>query len=276
MSPVPFQIASSLSPKGEDTFVGEAPPGWGVAVGTHGGLVAALMTRAAGMVAGPERPLRSITIHFPRPTQPGPVTVEVTREREGSRLTTLSLRMLQGGETVALGLAAGGASRDSDHFADLPMPDAPQPETIDRIPYIAGRMPPIMEHADLRPTWSGAPGTASGDEAVVGGWMRALRDAPIDAPACAFLADVWWPAVFAVAEEPFGAPTIDLTVHFRADLPLAGGPDPWVLGRFRSHLVQDGHFEEDGVLWAEDGTVLAQSRQLALVRPLPEQGFPTK
>jgi hypothetical protein len=35
-----------------------------------------------------------------------------------------------------------------------------------------------------------------------------------------------------------------------------------------SKLLADGFFEEDGVVWAADGTVLAQSRQLALLMPV--------
>ena len=58
------------------------------------------------------------------------------------------------------------------------------------------------------------------------------------------------------------APTIDLSVHFRAPLPL---PDSLLLGRFTSDLVRDGFFEEDGELWTPDGTLVAHSRQLGLL-----------
>jgi len=51
-------------------------------------------------------------------------------------------------------------------------------------------------------------------------------------------------------------------VLFRAPLPR---PDSLLLGRFTTKLVRDGFFEEDGELWAADGTLVAQSRQLALL-----------
>ena len=76
------------------------------------------------------------------------------------------------------------------------------------------------------------------------------------------MSDGWMPAAFSKLGRPFGAPTVDLTIHFRA--PVAGGE--WVLADYRSRFSAGGVWEEDGELWARDGTLLAQSRQLALIR----------
>ena len=46
-------------------------------------------------------------------------------------------------------------------------------------------------------------------------------------------------------------------------------PGELCFARFRSGLIHEGFFEEDGVIWASDGTVLAQSRQLGIVLPRP-------
>jgi acyl-CoA thioesterase len=80
------------------------------------------------------------------------------------------------------------------------------------------------------------------------------------------LADAWWPAPWVRLREPVAAPTIDLTVHFRAPRAAAALPagEP-VLAVFRSTTAADGFFEEDGALWTRDGVLLAQSRQLALL-----------
>jgi acyl-CoA thioesterase len=65
------------------------------------------------------------------------------------------------------------------------------------------------------------------------------------------------------------APTIDLTVHFRAPGAVAAlAAEDHLLVRFRSTTAAGGFFEEDGELWSPDGTLLAQSRQLALLLPL--------
>ena len=63
----------------------------------------------------------------------------------------------------------------------------------------------------------------------------------------------------------FGPPAFsgaDRAIHFRAPLPIE---DTMLLARFRTRLVRDGFFEEDGQLWAPDGTLVAQSRQLGLL-----------
>ena len=63
------------------------------------------------------------------------------------------------------------------------------------------------------------------------------------------------------------APTIDLTIHFRAPLPLDGmGPDDHALVLFSSRHAQHGFVEEDGQVWTPDGRLIAMSRQLAILR----------
>jgi acyl-CoA thioesterase len=61
------------------------------------------------------------------------------------------------------------------------------------------------------------------------------------------------------------APTVDLTVHFRAPATAAAIADEPVLAVFRSSTSAGGLFEEDGELWSRDGVLLAHSRQLALL-----------
>jgi acyl-CoA thioesterase len=56
-------------------------------------------------------------------------------------------------------------------------------------------------------------------------------------------------------------PTVALTVQVRRR-PAPG----WMLGRFWSQDLRDGRVIEDGALWDAQGHLVAQSRQLALVR----------
>jgi acyl-CoA thioesterase len=100
------------------------------------------------------------------------------------------------------------------------------------------------------------------EEPRTGGWLQLAEDRPLDAALVVALADAWFPTAFTRLDGPAAAPTIDLTVHVRAALPLDSQP---VLGQFESTTLRDGFFEEDGRLFAADGALLAQSRQLALL-----------
>ncbi len=112
--------------------------------------------------------------------------------------------------------------------------------------------------------WRWATDGAEGD-ALVGGWIRVPGARPVDHVSLAAFADAFPPAVFPLLRgRVAGAPTIDLTIHFRAPIPERGAG--WVLGAFRSRRAAGGFFEEDGELWSEDGTLLVQSRQLAMLR----------
>jgi acyl-CoA thioesterase len=114
----------------------------------------------------------------------------------------------------------------------------------------------VFQHRFGAPLFSGA------DHAEVGGWLGLREERPLDAAAVTLLADAWFPAPWPRLSALAAAPTIDLTVHFRAPLPI---DDTLLLGRFTNRLVRDGFFEEDGELWSPDGTLIAQSRQLGLL-----------
>jgi acyl-CoA thioesterase len=76
------------------------------------------------------------------------------------------------------------------------------------------------------------------------------------------IADAVYPAVYVKLDQPVPTPTIDLTVHFRSSLPR---DYDWVLGRFETRYSMEGFIEEDGQIWGRDGTLIALSRQLALL-----------
>ena len=100
--------------------------------------------------------------------------------------------------------------------------------------------------------------------------MRTSEPRALDAPLVAAMTDAWAPAAFVALGRFVAAPTLDLTIHFRRPLPVPGmTPEDYVLGRFHSRLSVAGVWEEDGELWTPAGELIAQSRQLALVRELP-------
>ncbi len=265
-----FDTDTAVRAVGAGRYEARIDPGWWVMAGPNGGYVAALLVRAMEHAVGdPARAARSLTVHYTVPPKEGPVQVEAAVERAGGALSTVSARLLQEGRLVALALGAFSRERSSGiELSDARMPEVPPPE---RCPPLEKRIP-IHERFEHR--WAvGAPpfGEPTGAPALCGGWIRLAEDPRVvDAALAAAFCDAFPPALFsAVGREAVlgGVPTIDLTVHFRAGLPRPGArPGDHTLAVFRSRVSREGFLEEDGELWSADGTLLAQSRQLALAR----------
>jgi len=236
---------------------------WFTPRGANGGFLAALVLRAM-MAAEPDadRAPRSLTLHYLRPPGEGDVQIRVSEERRGANLTSYSARLEQEGRLCVLALAA--LSKDypgSLHYCPQ-MPKVAPPNGL--VPRDADEnLPPIARRFATQGAVGYAP-FSGGPEALTGGWIAFAGDepSPLDAPALALLSDAWLPSVFVLVQDFIGVPTIDLTIHFRARTEGLTGP---ALAIFRSRTSAEGFFEEDGELWSQDGTLLAQSRQLGPV-----------
>jgi acyl-CoA thioesterase len=257
-----FDADIALRPTGEGSWESEIQESWWTPRGPLGGYVMAFVLRGMEEAVGdPERQVRSVTMHFLRPPEAGPVTVSAAIERAGRSLSTVSSRLEQGGRLMGLALAAYSKPWPGPLFDDSPMPEVepPGPESVDESPRadpppFLGKM--IMQHRFGEPPFSRA------EHGETGGWLGLREERPVDPAVVAVLADAWFPAPWPRLGEFAPAPTIDLTIHFRSPLPL---PHCLLLGRFHNRYVRDGFFEEDGELWAPDGTLVAQSRQLGLL-----------
>jgi acyl-CoA thioesterase len=260
---MPFDDDTALRALGSGAWEGQIKDGWYAGLGPLGGYVMALVLRGIVLaVDDEERQPRSMTIHFLRAPETGPVVVRAEVARAGRSLTTVTARLEQDGEPIALALAAVSAPREGPVIADIPMPEV-DPPTAREVPAggIKRTPPPFTDRVTME--WRFGERAFTGAEHMeVGGWMGLREERPIDALAIALLADAWFPAPWPRLRDLAPAPTIELTVHFRAPLPL---PDSLLLGRFRSNLVRDGFFDESGDLWTPDGTLVAQCRQLGLL-----------
>ena len=260
----PFERDTAVERLGEGRWRATCSERWFAPRGPNGGYLAAIVLRAAaGELAetGQERPARSLTLHYLRPPAAGELEVVVAVERAGRRLTTVSVRVEQAGRLCVLGV--GAFSDDFESVADYaePAPGAEPPVELFQPPE-GGPMPPIASRFRMAPAVGPTP-LSGADEARTGGWIAFAEGAQeLDAPALAMLTDAWVPAPFTRLREPVGAPTVDLTIHFRSPDAVAGEP---VLAVFSSRFSHGGFFEEDGEIWSADGRLLAQSRQLALL-----------
>jgi acyl-CoA thioesterase len=262
-----FARATAVEPAGPGAWVATCDGAWATQLGLNGGYLAAIVLRAmTAQLDDPARAARSLTCHYRRPPALGDVRLDVTVERGGRSLSTLSARLSQDGRLCVIGLAAFAVELDgAAEYAGAP-PAPPAPELVARLPPVAGV--PILEQFEVRPALGGPPYSGA-QEALSGGWLRFAEPQPLDAPALAMYADAWLPSPMPHLTRPALAPTIDLTVHFRAPAAAAAVADEPVLGIFRSSTASEGFFEEDGELWSRDGVLLAHSRQLALLLEAP-------
>jgi acyl-CoA thioesterase len=263
---------------GELVFSAGLSPQWQAMRGPHGGYLAAILLRAlVATEAEDGRAPRSLTVHYARPAEPGEVLIRTTVERRGRSLSTLSARMEQDGAVIALALAAFSVPWSAPEVSELPMPrvsaqDADLESSDDIRAGIENGVAPVFLRKLIVQRRLGGPLLGGSDAPMeVGNWLGLReRTRPLDSLALAMLSDVGAPPPLLRLREPSRASTVDLTVHFRTRLPRSGQHDPAELcfGRLRTRLIHEGFFEDDGVVWAADGTVLAQSRQLALLIPL--------
>ncbi|MGH2736311.1 MAG: thioesterase family protein, partial [Actinomycetota bacterium] len=93
-------------------------------------------------------------------------------------------------------------------------------------------------------------------------WMRFKEGRPADLLSLPMLVDAAAPAVLEIGE--IGSSTMELTVHLRAR-PAPG----WLACRVTTRHVIGGYHEEDFEIWDTEGTLVAQSRQLALLPNAP-------
>jgi acyl-CoA thioesterase len=266
-----FERDTTVNRRDDAVFLATVDPAWFVARGPNGGYLAAIVLRAlTERVGDATRAPRSLTVHFASPPHAGTITIVTHLERVGRSLTSCTARISQDDRLVALAVAAFSSPRPGPEFCDLVPPDVLPPERLTAQPP-PPEAPPIAHRWDTR--WAigrrPIPGTPPDREAVAGGWIRLEEPQPLDAPAIAAVTDGWLPPVFGRTDEPLVVPTIDLTVHFRSALPHTGiPPDGFVLAVFRTSVAAEGFLDEDGEVWAPDGTLLAQSRQLAAILPL--------
>jgi acyl-CoA thioesterase len=260
-----FDTDTSVWPGSDGVFETRIDPGWWVVAGPNGGYVAAILLRALALGQGdPARAPRSLTIHYTAPPEVGPASIETRVERTGRSLTTVSGRLLQDGKLRALALAAFRRNGKAPSSRSR-MPEVLPPERC------APFEKRIEIHDRYEQRWAiGAPPFSGSEHALAGGWIRFREPRALDALAVAAFADAFPPAVFSRSRDATlagGVPTIDLTIHFRSTLPAPEArPDAWVLAMFQSRVARGGFVEEDGEIWTRDGRLIAQSRQLALLR----------
>ena len=203
-------------------------------------------------------------MHYLAPGQPGPARSVTEVVKQGRTLTTVTASLEAGGRRLVQALGAFGdlSTSSGPELVEAAPPDLPPPEECVAVVATDTFPPPFMggSTSGCTPRTRGfSDGTPSGKPRVRG-WFRLRDGEPIDTVALVLAVDAFPPTVFNARLPVAWTPTVELTAHVRAR------PSPgWLRCAFTTRFVTGGFLEEDGVLWDDTGTLVAQSRQLALI-----------
>lgn len=267
--PVTYQldtaVACDLLSHGEETWrYGVTVTGdWHTSNGTpNGGYILALLLHPTTLASEHPDPL-SIAVTYFRPAAAGPAEVQVRRIRAGRRVSTFEAVLVQDRKQVAHAVVSthdwdtAGPAEHTPHRA----PQVPAPaECIDSGALLPPEldMPILHRYAYAAPE---VPGWLQGRPSGVpeaNCWIRTEDSRPLDAVLAGAMVDAFPPVTAEIGL--LASATVQLTVHFRRR-----PRGVWALGHVLSRHVIGGYHDEDVELWNEQGELIAQSRQLAIL-----------
>lgn len=268
-----FAETTAVTQMGDNHFGGTMPSGWDIGGVANGGMTLAYAVRA--MLASTSKPdPLSVTAHYLRPVMVGPLDIHIDPSRDGRTLTTLAATMTQkdknGVDKEVLRVVGSFADLGAMSGPKLLLTDPPdlcpvEESILVRPQTEPGYPPAFVTNFDIAydPKYAffldGPVGTPT-----MGGHLRLRNDEPHDAAALAMFADSFPPTIFNTDIPAAWAPTVELTVHFRAH-PVPG----WLRGTYATEYISGGLFSGDLTLWDEADNLIVQARQIAL---LPKAG----
>jgi acyl-CoA thioesterase len=189
--------------------------------------------------------------------------VVVTVERLGGGRSIghwrAEVRPMTGDDVLATALVALTNRRPSDPHLQLRMPDAPEPDGLERI----FAPSPQGLQSDLRHI-SGAFGSGDSRDSM---WVRDVSGRPLDHPLLAYFADQYAPRSFFWGDGPGPSATISMSVYFHATIEeIAAVGDDYILNEATGTRAEHSTSGQQARLWSRDGTLLATTEQLCWYR----------
>jgi acyl-CoA thioesterase len=234
---------------------------WNIGLNPNGGYGISSIVRALAASVPHPMPM-SVTSHYLRPPlsdQPARIVTETIRV--GRTTSTVTGHLVQEGKERIRVLASFGdpPAPEATTLATIPPFEVPEPdECHHRRDLEQGVELPILSRLDVRidPALSGVSGRAE-----LAGWIRFADGRPPDLRSLILFCDAFPPSPFGLLGRVGWVPTLELTVHVRRP-PAAG----WIRAHLRTRDLHDQVLVEDCVLWDSTDAVVAQARQLSLLR----------
>ena len=255
-----FDEDSRVEPGAAGEYTAALTSRWdGTGGAVNGGYLLAVCARAlASGLPFPDPVV--ISGFYLRPGTAGPATVQTSLVRSGRTMAFGEAVLRQGGKDVIRASAAfSRLGQDGPVFLGGAPPDLPPPQDCPRLPASGPGLPRIAERIEFRrvelPGWFRGEPTGQPSAEF---WLRFADGRDADLLSVPLLVDSAAPPVLELGAS---STTIQLTVHLRAK-PAPG----WLACRATTRFVSGGYHEEDFEIWDTTGTLVAQSRQLALLR----------
>jgi acyl-CoA thioesterase len=249
--------ALSSQARAEGGFSVDIDNQWSGLASVNGGFLLSLCVKALDVVLPFPDPI-AVSGFYLRPGNPGLSQVRTEVIRSGRTTAFGQASLEQGGKEVLRVTAAfSDLTSVSVEFLGRVPPKLPDPEGCRQLQSISGiTMGHRFEYrAPVMPGW--LKGTPSGDPTAEF-WMRFADGRDADPLTLPLIVDAAPPVVLELGAS---STTIELNVHLRAR-PAPG----WLACRVITRYVSGGYHEEDVEVWDSAGTLVAQSRQLALIR----------
>ena len=245
-------------------YQGHISPAWNIGANPNGGYLLSVALNAMAQAVPHPDPV-TVTTHFLRPgAADTPCTVDVVVIRVGKTLSTVRATLSQQGKTRIEVLAAFSdlsIAAGVDTPLSVPAPDFPHPdECPERTGDLQNLDLAIVNRTDVRlhPDFA-VPGQVG--RAEMAGWIRLLDERPVGVDCLPLFADAFPPSPLSLLGPIGWVPTLELTVH------VLRRPAPgWISARFQTDELNQGRMIESGMLWDAQGNLVAQSRQLGLVK----------
>ena len=233
--------------------------GWAQGRALYGGLVAALAAEAMAMSLENERPIRTLLCNFVAPAPVGDLKLKTEILREGRAVVQTRCDVLAGDQVVFAATAAFGDDRPGEAVATEYVMDAKPRDSVPSMEKATRMLPGFLDNFDVHWTGGGIPMSNSKDR-TTGMWVRHKSDmAAFPIANLVGVADMPPPVMLSHYDRPIRASSMSWSLEFV--VPPQNVETDWFYLDFMLEAAANGYSQQSGQIFAEDGTLVALSRQ---------------
>ncbi len=233
--------------------------GWAQGRALYGGLVAAVAAEAMAMNVSPRRPIRSLLGNFVAPAPVGTLGVKTETLREGRAVVQTRTDIMAGDQVCFAATAAFGDDRPATNVAhEFPF-NAPERTSVPAMASVGRPLPGFLDRFEVHWTGGGIPMSNSKDRKT-SMWARHACDMS-DYPIAKIvgIADIPPPVMMSHFDRQIMGSSMSWSLEFI--VPPEQVESDWFYLDYTLEAASGGYSQQSGLIFAEDGTLVALSRQ---------------